>query len=135
MSQASTPLLAFFRPNLALAGTQQVLTYWNCAWTLCAQGMISVSLAHLELARSMYASLPEVWGKAKNSPFPVDAAHTMLGSAKEQVETATKEYRRVNDELLANMFGTAESLDEGFDVRKQSKSDPAVVTQLVGAVC
>jgi hypothetical protein len=121
------------RPEATIATAQHGLTCFSRAWTQVVHGLMSANMAHVELARAIYADAPTAWQQASPPHDVHEAAQRNLEVAKLRFDTAVSGYRRINDELAATFFAVASSLVDGLGAApasaKAAAAKPVAVTK------
>jgi len=101
---------AQFQPELTFAAAQRGFTCWSRAATQVMSGLMSASMAQLDLARSVYAVAPVDTAATLPSHGLHAACLEWIKNAHSRFDTAVKGYRQINDELMATLFSAAETV-------------------------
>ena len=117
--------LADLRPDAAMATAQRSLACWSRAWTQVAQGMLSASMAQMDLARSMYGTDPADWKLMTDPIASRETIHRRLDNARAGLEANLRDYRRINDELGERLFAAAEDLMLGMEAPASGTKEQA----------
>jgi hypothetical protein len=119
--------LAALRPDAAISTAQRSLACWSRAWTQVAQGMLSASMAQMDLARSMYGTDPADWKLMTDPVASRETIHRRLDRARARLEANVRDYRRINDELGEKLFAAAEDLMLGMEAPDSSTTVPSEI--------
>ena len=101
------------RPEALIADAQHLLACWSRAWTQVTHGMMSASMAQVELVRAIYAPAPQDWARMVHSGVSREAARDALQTIRVKWGGTLDAYRKINDELADAMFCAANSLLDG----------------------
>jgi len=101
---------AQFQPELPFAAAQRGFTCWSRAATQVMSGLMSASMAQLDLARSVYAAAPVDTAATLPNHGMHAAGLEWVRTAHSRFDAAVKGYRQINDELMATLFSAAETV-------------------------
>ena len=109
------------------AAAQRGLQAWSRAYTLVMHGLFTAAMAELDLVRTLYGIDVRQASKEHRPASTHEALRNWFNGAKLKFDTAVNGYRKINDDLGANMLSACEAMidawaEEDFDPSAQGQA-------------